>query len=152
MADLLRVLENASQLRLEIEGDAIKAIEGQTSELASEACAGVDNEDCKGLLEEALKKAARGPLDSNYWRYIAYIELMLAPNPTEAQSLLRMWSSLIEAAFRRNCHAAAELGRIAAASMTIAMNIYMAAFSELVGANWELLNSIVKSAIGQLMT
>lgn len=152
MADLLHVLENASQLGPEMESNTVKAIEGQASELAREACAEVDNEDCRGLLEEALRKAAKGSLDSNYWRYIAYIELILAPNPMETQSLLRMWSSLIEAASRRNCRAAADLGRIAVASMAIAMNAYMMAFSNLLGTNWELLDSIVKSAIGRLIT
>lgn len=151
MADLIDVLNSASKLDVKIDYGALRIVAKEAEALAKEACMGVDDVDCEKLMAETFRRAGAGPVDHNYWRYVAYVELMLAPNPMAVPKLLAIWSNAIKAATQLDCRAAAELGKAAATSIMIAMNIYMAAFSNLMGTNWELMDSLVKTAINQLI-
>ncbi len=149
--DLSQLFDEASRLQLDIDKEALRGLVSEAPRLAEEACRGVGI-DCVNLVTELLRRSGRGPIDSNYWKYVAYVNLMLAPRPINSPVLLMIWSRILAAASRFGCSSVSELGKLAAASMLLTMNIYMMAFSELTGANWDLMDTIVDSAINELIT
>ncbi|MFP3178626.1 MAG: hypothetical protein RXQ96_06635 [Thermocladium sp.] len=149
--NLSQLFEEISQLRLDVDGEALSGLSNEAPRLAEEACRDIGI-DCVNLMTELLRRAGRGPIDSNYWKYMAYVDLMLAPRPINSQILLVIWSRILTAASRLGCRAVSELGKLATASMLLAMNIYMAVFSESTGANWDLMDTIVDSATNELIT
>lgn len=149
--DLSQLFEEASRLQLDIDKEALRGLVNEAPRLAEEACRDVGI-DCVNLVTELLRRSGRGPIDLNYWKYVAYVNLMLAPRPINSPVLLVIWSRILTAVSRSGCSSASELGKLAAASMLLAMNIYMMAFSELTGANWDLMDTIVDSAVNELIT